>query len=273
MTCAPNAFLWVDTRERAVIDSIDGVFQIKQLSVADYLVVDSNDHVILAIERKSLDDYAASLKDGRSENFGKMIELREQQGCGLALIVEGPICNAAEDTFGGIPYKCIESSMLHLALRDGFIILHSISPEYTAELVMRIVKSITTIKLHRFTAVNLTSVTSVPKKTDHSVRAAMFAQFSGIGKVRSEELVNRRVPVADMLKTADNAVAIAVIACTPRVSAKMAEKILTDCGSITALLDLTPDELAERRDSAGKRIIGPKAAAEFMRLVTGCDPQ
>ena len=64
--------LIIDTRERNVtrhakeLEEIN--FEIKQITTADYVVLSPLGNIVALLERKSLDDFAASLKDGRHDN-------------------------------------------------------------------------------------------------------------------------------------------------------------------------------------------------------------
>lgn len=140
--------LIVDTRERNVLrhqkEFEEISYEVKQITTADY-VVTCGDTIIAAIERKSLEDYAASIKDGRSDNKKKLIELRQKTGCALIYIIEGNPFPRPNDCFGNIPYKYIESSIFHLMVRDGITILHSADTLGTAGVLSRFVKSMDTL--------------------------------------------------------------------------------------------------------------------------------
>jgi ERCC4-type nuclease len=77
-----------------------------QITVGDYIVV-SGDKIVAVIERKTLDDYGASLKDGRANNKQKMINLRKKTGCRIIYIIEGDAFPSPNDCYSNIPYKNI----------------------------------------------------------------------------------------------------------------------------------------------------------------------
>lgn len=109
----------------------------KMITVGDYAIVRGG-QILVSIERKSLEDYAASIKDGRITNITKMLALREQTGCRLVLLVEGK----PHAKHGGIPYKAIESSMWHIALRYNVILLFTSSTVETASMLARLTLSV-----------------------------------------------------------------------------------------------------------------------------------
>jgi ERCC4-type nuclease len=140
--------LIIDTRERNVLrhakEFEDVSYEVKQITTADYVVV-RDGKIVAAIERKSLEDYAASIKDGRSDNKKKLIELRRKTGCALIYIIEGDAFPHPNACYGNIPYKFIESSIFHLTVRDRITILHSADTLGTAGLLARFVKSMDTL--------------------------------------------------------------------------------------------------------------------------------
>ena len=66
--------LFIDDRERAVFNHLEAelkdiFYEVKRLEIGDYALVDIEcDKVLAVFERKTLEDYAASLKDGRHQN-------------------------------------------------------------------------------------------------------------------------------------------------------------------------------------------------------------
>jgi ERCC4-type nuclease len=115
-------------KDRGEITYIRGRYE-----AADYLICDKDLQVLCAIERKSLTDYGASIKDGRHENRHKMLKLREETNCEVYYIVEGTMTNQYNKEFGGLPYKTILSSMRKLQIRDDIRIIRTRNLEHTAK--------------------------------------------------------------------------------------------------------------------------------------------
>ena len=140
--------LIVDTRERNVIrhkvEWSDIKWEVMQITTADYVIADKVPKVL--IERKSLEDYAASLKDGRSDNKRKLIEMREQYGCVIYYIIEGPAFPGPTETFGNIPYRYIESSIFHLQMQNGIHVIRTADTLDTAKVLARLMKSYSTMR-------------------------------------------------------------------------------------------------------------------------------
>src|SRR3989304_6649173 len=111
--------LIIDDRERAIFPYLETeLYDIKykktRINVGDYAICDENDNIIICIERKTLEDFASSIKDGRYENKNNMIELRKKNNCKLVLLLEGDAYPKPNKLYGRIPYKIIESAIFHI---------------------------------------------------------------------------------------------------------------------------------------------------------------
>jgi ERCC4-type nuclease len=75
----------VDHRERAVIPYITIIHQVKQLPIGDY-IIHENDCTPFIIERKTLEDLSASIKDKRIYNQVAILKLLNRP---FAFVIEG----------------------------------------------------------------------------------------------------------------------------------------------------------------------------------------
>lgn len=137
--------LVADTRERHVmchdVEFGETWYEIAQITIGDYAILSPAGTILAVIERKSLDDYGASLKDGRHDNRKKMMDLRSATGCSVIYIVEGPLFPNPKECFAGIPYSAIESSIFHLMVRDNITVIRARDTLDTARLLARFVRS------------------------------------------------------------------------------------------------------------------------------------
>lgn len=144
-----NCKLVVDCREKLIIrheKELEYVnLEIKQITIGDYAVVSPMGSILAIIERKSFADFAASLKDGRANNKSKLIALREQCGCRILYIIEGPAFPGPNDCYGNIPYRYIESSIFHLMIRDQISIIYTKDTLGTAKMLHRFMLSMDTL--------------------------------------------------------------------------------------------------------------------------------
>jgi ERCC4-type nuclease len=200
--------LIIDTRERNVLrhakELEEITYEVKQITTADYVVTYGN-IIIAAIERKSLEDYAASIKDGRADNKKKLIELRQKTNCALIYIIEGDPFPRPDDCYGNIPYRYIESSIFHLMVRDKITVMRTADTLGTAATLVRFVKSMDRLsEKHEFTEDATTDIPiaggieSLPLdlnaeltrrhvRSDHEMVRELWSCFPGISVETADE--------------------------------------------------------------------------------------
>jgi len=150
------------------------VVQIQRLPLGDYLIDES-----LLIERKTLADLIASIKDGRL--FG--------QGCGLArsglwtaLILEG----TGKDLAGsGMRREAIQGALITLTLFLGIPLLRSQHPQETAQLMLfaaRQARAVATGALPR---------RGRRPRGKYRVQTRVLQGFPGIGPERAKRLLDK----------------------------------------------------------------------------------
>ncbi len=109
-----------DCREQAVIPYLHLLnsnlsIVAKQINTGDYLIR-NGDSVCMCIERKTYTDLEASFRDGRYQNFGKMIQFRtDNKECQLYSILEA----------GGKPQNpdAIKMAVYALMVRDNIHVI------------------------------------------------------------------------------------------------------------------------------------------------------
>ena len=200
--------LVIDTRERGVTvhaDILDPVKYItRQICVGDYLVLDADNRIIVAMERKTLPDYAASFKDGRHENKEKLLKLRAETGCRLFYIIEGAPFPDPAKRFSGIPYANIESSIFHLMVRDGIMCVRTKDTLGTAKMLLRLLASIESMVrtyggLEQQTAITapttpqlgLDDLPKIAVRTDDAIAREMWRKFKGVSSETASALMNQ----------------------------------------------------------------------------------
>ena len=85
----------VDDREKAVFPYLEDAshkylidYKIQRNEVGDYAICYKG-YIMMIIERKTWEDLAASMRDGRKTNVQKLISVREKTGCQIAYLIEG----------------------------------------------------------------------------------------------------------------------------------------------------------------------------------------
>lgn len=168
-------------------------YNLKQLTTGDYILRHEN-NILCVIERKTLDDYAASFKDGRAANKMKLFALREKTGCRVMFIIEGPKDPSPNAKFGKIPYLNIKRSIRHLMIEHGVIIVYTRNTLETAKELVELVQSSDTLLArigdssflcnpqieHPKEEFNLQELTAPHVKSTTDIVREMWSCFSGI---------------------------------------------------------------------------------------------
>lgn len=164
----------IDDREHKIIPIFNKVslpenvsIRVDRINYGDYSVM-FNDTILFIIERKTWEDLASSIKDGRKENVKKLIKIREDTKCKLIYLIEGNPIPAPNRKFCRIPYKALRSHLDHLAFRDDIHIVHSKDYENTVDRILELVKNYITIKPSLIETLNKTDVSKLKEKIDTS---------------------------------------------------------------------------------------------------------
>lgn len=128
--------LIVDDRECKVIPFLQGIKK-ERITVGDYAFV-YNKRIIMIVERKTLKDLSASIKDGRMSNTKKLMEAQQETKCQLLYIVEGPQYPAMNRKFAGIPFKCLQGMIDSLMFRNNIKVIWTKNCEHTAQRLMKL---------------------------------------------------------------------------------------------------------------------------------------
>lgn len=148
----PSVRLLVDHRERKVIEHksewSDTDYSVcTTMQIGDYALVSGKGEYLALLERKTLPDFAASIKDGKriNENMPKMLDFAAQNGGQVIFIIEGMAYPAPSTRFGGIPWANMESCLFHHQMRDGVSVIRTKDARDTAAMLARMVKSANTL--------------------------------------------------------------------------------------------------------------------------------
>lgn len=131
---------WIDDRENGLwelLESESSLFIRSRLATGD-VIVEKDDKPVLWIERKDIDDFWSSLKDGRyawQKNNSR--EWREKYPhCRILWLIEGDWDKVSPDT-----QKRLRAAMWKLVLRDQSWVWYSRSLRETADQLIYLVKS------------------------------------------------------------------------------------------------------------------------------------
>jgi ERCC4-type nuclease len=137
----------VDDRERAIFPYLEQPakasqisYEIRRINVGDYAIC-CDKQIKMIIERKTWEDLAASFRDGRKANVAKLISARQETGCILTYLIEGPACPRPNALFGRIPINNLRAHLDHLALRDNIHIIYSSDLAYSGMRLFELAKN------------------------------------------------------------------------------------------------------------------------------------
>ena len=137
----------VDDRERAIFPYLEQPakasqisYAIRRINVGDYAIC-CDKQIKMIIERKTWEDLAASFRDGRKANVAKLLSARQETGCILTYLIEGPACPRPGALFGRIPINNLRAHLDHLALRDNIHIIYSSDLAYSGMRLFELAKN------------------------------------------------------------------------------------------------------------------------------------
>lgn len=129
--------LVIDNRERELLPLLSAVpHGLENLELGDIAFRDPDGTVIALFERKTWNDLAASIKDGRYHNQKKRL-LESYPAHKLGYIIEGPgdFADTEDVLINGITKKTMLSCVYNTTLRDGVRVFRTLSIGDTVSLV------------------------------------------------------------------------------------------------------------------------------------------
>ena len=123
----------LDTREQALFKYFPDCEK-KQFDIGDIHITFDNGRTIV-IERKTLQDLQASIRDGR---YREQKQRLLQSGCEIWYIFEGSILSS----FSSVSYKAIISAMMNCIIRDKISVFRTKDPEETSFIIKKLAENI-----------------------------------------------------------------------------------------------------------------------------------
>ena len=134
----------IDIRERDLIKSMKEMavpFETKQLDLGDIVFVDDNNIPLLVIERKTVNDLSASIKDGRArEQKARLIDLYVKQGIKVMYLVES--FHKAEANTRGMPFNTLLSSIVNTIVRDNIMVYHTPGLQMSTKFIVKLAEKL-----------------------------------------------------------------------------------------------------------------------------------
>jgi ERCC4-type nuclease len=145
----PNIVIRIDVRETELIAKCETLAAIfpnvnflkEQLPLGDIIINDGHNELLI-IERKSLTDLAASIKDGRYEEQSYRLNGIEHHNHNIVYLIEGDFSkfnsfkfNAFKNGGGSLDKQTLYSAMFSINYYKGFSLMRSQSVDETANII------------------------------------------------------------------------------------------------------------------------------------------
>jgi len=109
----------IDYREKELLNSISDIeYKEKCIDIGDIHII-KNNKVCCVIERKTVEDLAASIKDGRSREQKKRLQKLDTK---IFYLIEGSLKNKK---INGIPNTTLMGFIINTTIRDNISVYHS----------------------------------------------------------------------------------------------------------------------------------------------------
>ena len=119
--------LVIDNREKALITKLKEKninFEIKQLDIGDIQFLDNNNTIKLIFERKTINDLASSILDGRYKEQGFRLDKHTLHNHNIFYIIEGNI-QYFKSNYQKITADSLYSSLCSICYQKGFSVLRT----------------------------------------------------------------------------------------------------------------------------------------------------
>ena len=203
-------FCRIDTRERKLIQIIKPLFEsryrdkydihldICNLDLGDIIITDEQENTLLVIERKTLSDLIASIKDGRYKNQSQRLNALNLENNKIVYLIEG---NVMFPNITSTQRDQILSSCFSLSHVKGFSLFKSTNIQETAEYILRV--------CYKFLKNDLSSEETKSKVTENII------DFSENDKINMENSICLSTdsinPSEDMLEKPNEALSCSLV--------------------------------------------------------------
>ena len=114
----------------------------RQLDLGDAIIADDTGKELLLIERKSLRDLAASIKDGRYEEQSYRLNNHPLHNHNIVYLIEGDF-KTYSTRYTRLPKKTLYSAMFAVNYYKGFSLVRTMNVLETAEYILRAASKLT----------------------------------------------------------------------------------------------------------------------------------
>lgn len=197
--------LIIDDREQKIIpffqQDLDFEVEIKRIHIGDYAITEENDNVLFIFERKTWEDLASSIKDGRKNNVEKLLALRTETNCKIFYLIEGKSRYPLDKKFCRIPFKNLQSHLDHLIVRDNIHVIYSLNNEDTSNRLKEFIMNYLTIKETNSNSIQGGSemLTKTIPKSDLSILYDIWRCIPNITDKTTTLFLENEISLADLI--------------------------------------------------------------------------
>lgn len=202
-----SAGVHVDCRERALITEFQRLLfpvTVKMLDIGDVAITDDGERSLI-IERKTAQDLAASIKDGRyREQKQRLLVTKSEYR--KVYVAEGVRERDPDGHCNGLPNRALHTCVYQMQLRDGICVFHTRDVAETAALVVELARRIKDdpekyVQSSQFQCTEYDPTMIKAVKSENMTELNVFLmQLSAIPKIslRSARALTEKARVADM---------------------------------------------------------------------------
>lgn len=164
-----------------------------QLPLGDVIICDDDGSERLIIERKTLNDLAASIKDGRYEEQGYRLQQCELDNHNIFYLIEGRFDDYKPGKWR-VERKTLLSSFVSITYSKGFSLYRSDSMVESAEWIVVYAEKLERLQDKPKAQANYAAVSSRAKKahiTSDNILPIMLSQVPGVSAGIAEAIVSR----------------------------------------------------------------------------------
>ena len=259
----------VDDRERAIFPYLEQPakasqisYAIRRINVGDYAIC-CDKQIKMIIERKTWEDLAASFRDGRKANVAKLLSARQETGCILTYLIEGPACPRPGALFGRIPINNLRAHLDHLALRDNIHIIYSSDLAYSGMRLFELAKNMRSLTTSTHEPHNSQPATQQPSQTipdePHNSQPSQPMPDEQLGQVDTQADTRPSQPMPttggniEVLQTTRHSavnIQIQMLQCLPAVGSIVGPLLYSFGITIKQIMTLKPDEFIAKFNNA-----------------------
>lgn len=169
-----------------------------QLPLGDVIICEDDGRERLIVERKTLNDLAASIKDGRYEEQGYRLEACDVDNHSIFYLIEGRL-DAYKPGKWRVERKVLLSSFVSITCAKGFSLYRSDSMLESAEWIMAYADKLGRLQEPKAYANVVSSRAKKAQITSENILPIMLSQVPGVSVGTAEAIVERYSSLALLL--------------------------------------------------------------------------